>query len=237
MTGDITSGWQDLLVQFLIAIVAGLALILAGYALRKEVHIWLRGFRIAIFNEIFKIRLFCKYVFDSELISYLQPSIFDVLKERFPEYEFSKITTRPDTIVLKPENLGVRIQICLSSVNELLSEEEDDENNRDMPPYELEITLGDELKLGYKELSDLTSYLMIFNAIKDIVKSQCFNGVNERNGFIVCDVIRNFDQITTDRNLDLTNDRATLSFMGNTLKVTLKNHEYLERVIKKYISY
>ncbi|HII97889.1 MAG TPA: hypothetical protein HA272_01170 [Methanoregula sp.] len=236
MSGDEINIFKDIGLPIFIGIITTGICGFLIYFCQQRVRIFLRSHRIKIFNENFKIRLFYKFSFavNPEPMSI---DIFETLKNRFPQYELSKISIRPDLLVLKSNILGGRINAQISSLSESLSVDEN-ESNSDLPSiFELEISLGDDLRLGYKQLNDLLGYLIIFGGIKDIVKSCSFNNTQEINGFIVCDVVRNFDPICKEKKINLVDKNATITFTDKTMKVVLKNYEYLEKIISDYIGY
>lgn len=236
MTGEEIDLFKDISLPIIVGIITTGICGLLAYTCARRIRIFLRGLRINILNDDFKLRLFYEYSFTIRPRP-MSSDVFETLKNKLPQYDLSKISIRSDAITLKSNKLGGRINIQVFSQSESLAPYEGEHEPIDTDCFELKISLSDDLRLSYRQLNDLLGYLMIFASAKEIVRHYCFGNTQERTGFIVCDVVRNYDPIGKEKKLNLTEKNATITFIDKTMKIVLTNHEYLEKIIRDYIAY
>lgn len=211
----------------------------ALFLFQEKVRIIVNKFFIWLRNRQFRIKLLMKYRINKKPKDFTN-EIFKKIKEQNNKFHFEKLSLRENLLQIKPVELGTRIIVQISSVYEELCEDESDLEQIDhdeINEYDLEIYLGDEIRLGINDLETLNQYLIIINSIKDIVIQLAFENNRETKKFIICDLIRNTKPITKEREIIINEKDCKVSFINKDIKFVLKNHEFLENLIKQYIAY
>lgn len=218
------------------AVVSLLIVSVITYYVSPKVRIGIRTLKIRFGSEDVRYRLFFKYYF-TQKTNNLNVKVYQKIKTKFNEYNISRDRIRPESIVINPENLGVKISIELDCINELEAEETIEVNEETKKEYQLTIRLDSDLRLTFKRLDVFEDYINIFEEIKNIVGEECFGGEKEKKSFLVCDIIRNFDKIYSGGEIIDKTKNIKIYFMGKSVKIVASKPTYLVSVIKKYIGY
>lgn len=218
------------------AIVSLLIVSAITYYFSPRVRIFIRTWIIKIGLEDFCFSLFYKYYFKHK-IKNLNADIYSKISTRFKEFNISRSSIRPESIIINPEKLGVKISIELDCINELEAEEPLEADEEKGKEYQLTIRLDSYLRLTYRRLDIFENYMSIFEEIKNIVEEECFGGERERKSFLVCDISRNFNQIYTGKDIIDNTKNTKISFMGENIKIIADKPTHLISTIKKYLGY
>ena len=230
------SSYYPYLWDLLLIIVALVIGSLSTTFLSKPFKIYCRKLNYKLFSKDFKYNLFFKYYFTSKTND-LDSQVFEKIKQKFPKFNISKNKISPESMTIKPEKLGIKVNVFLDSVDELENYDENDESLDVSNEYVLTIKLDSFLWIGYKRLEILNDYIALFNEIKEIVKDYCFSGRLVNKSFIVCDVIRDVNKITDLNKIDDESKKMKISFVENDIKIVSNEPLYLIETIKKYIGY
>ncbi|SDF85381.1 hypothetical protein SAMN04488589_1532 [Methanolobus vulcani] len=202
------------------------------YLYQKHVIIFLRSLKIKHFYRSFRYSLLLKAYYPQKTGD-LDSNIYNLIKEKCKQFNITKVTVRPESMCINPENFGTKVNIFIDSIDELLGEEEITESEE----YCLTIQLDSDLRLTYKELEIIDDYLVLMEETKNIVHEHCFGNSEEKNSFLVCEIIRDIKKITDEDTINIEKEETKVSFKENNVKITLKKPQYLTRNIRKYIGY
>jgi hypothetical protein len=199
--------------------------------------IFLRTLKIRILSNDFQYSLLFKYHFTRKKRD-LDSQIFQDIKSKYENFKITKVSVRPESMTINPEELDVKVNIYLDSANELATEEmELDDNIEEDREYILTIKLDSNLRLSYKRLNILSEYAVLFSGIKDIIKRYCFSGEEETKSFLICDITRDIDTVFDHKEIIDKNKNLKISFFKQNIKITLREPHYLMDNIRKYIGY
>lgn len=221
----------------IVSILAGLLVTyIIAYYVSPTVRIKTRTLKIIFGSRDFRYNLFFKYYFTRKTND-LNTNIYRKIKTKFSEYNISRVSIRPESIIINPEKLGVKISIELDCINELETNELPKDNEESGKEYQLTIRLDSDLRLTYKRLDIFEDYIDIFEEIKNIVEEECFGGEKERKSFLVCDIIRDFDKIYTGEDIIDNTKNIEVHFMEKNIKIMADKPTHLVSTIRKYVGY
>jgi len=204
---------------------------------RKKLWIFLRTLKIKVLSDDFQYSLLFKYYFTKK-VGDLDSEIFQEIKSQHENFKITRVNVKPESITIYPEELGVKVNIYLDSVDELIAEEmELDNGTKENKEYTLTIKLDSNLRVGYKRLNILSDYVVLFSGIKDIVRKHCFSGETEVKSFLICDIIRDINTVLDQKEIIDKTKNLKVSFFKQNIKITLRNSQYLMDNIRKYIGY
>jgi hypothetical protein len=207
-----------------------------GWFFQEPIKIKARYYWIRITNKIFRFKLISVSNYPTNDLQWFDYSIYSLLRERCPTYDFSLNSIKPESMNIIPNTLGTKIIFSLDSVEELLSEEESD--SPQVSEFKISIKLDNYLKLGINNLDELEDYIQIFKEIKIITEEHCFpNRPSEIKSFFICDVFRDFNTITKLPYITSDLEMAKISFKKKDIGIVLQRPDYLIRLIKRYIAY
>lgn len=206
------------------------------YIYRERVRIFIRTWTIKLGSEDVLYNLVFKYYFTRKTND-LNMNIYRRIKNRFSDFNISRSGMRPESMIINPENLGVKISIEIDCSNELEADEFPEDNEENGKEYQLTIRLDSNLRLTFRRLDVFEDYISIFEEIKNIVEEECFGGERERKSFLICDVIRDFDKIYTGKDIIDNTKNISVFFMGKNIKIVANKPTHLVSTIKKYIGY
>lgn len=207
-----------------------------AYYFSPMVRIKTRTWKIKLGSEDVRYNLFFKYYYTRKTNN-LNANVYRKIKTKFSEYNISRASIRPEAIIINPEKLGVKISIEIDCINELEAEELSEVSEEKRKEYQLTIRLDSGLRLTYKRLDILGSYLNMFEEIKEIVEDECFGGEKGRKPFLVCDLIRDYDVIYTGEDIVDNTQNIKIYFMGRDVKIIADKPTLLISTIKKYMGY
>jgi len=224
----IVLGTLGILIPIILAIV--------GWFFQEETRILWRFIKFFLSNKHFQYNLVFKAFFPVKPIHALDYDVYSAISSECDNYDVSLNSVQSDTVILIPNKLGRnKILVHFDSIRELLSEEEPDEAFPD--EYTLTIKLDNDLGLGMRDLEILHDYASLFGKIREIIQRMCFNATLPTKSFLLCDIIRDLDTITSKRLLEDLKEDAKVTFQKQNITLTLNKPEYLLRLIKRYIGY
>lgn len=218
-------------------IVAGVPIVsIITYFCSPTVRIFFRTLRIKIFSEDFRYNVLLKCYFLRKTND-LNSEVYHKIKNKFENYEVKKVSIRPESMTIKPETFGTKIDIEINCINELEAEEPSQIDEESEKEYQLVIKLDTDLRLTYKRLDILRAYIDMFEEIKEIVKEECFDGLKERKSFLLCDIIRDINVIYNQKEIIDDTQHLKISFTRGNIKIVAEKSIYLIDAIQKYIGY